>query len=61
MTVFIYERVLQLLEAEGINTLFGIPDPSFSHVCHRRKARLANHCPATTNRLARLWPKPCGA
>jgi acetolactate synthase I/II/III large subunit len=29
MTVFVAERVLQLLEAEGIKTLFGIPDPSF--------------------------------
>jgi acetolactate synthase I/II/III large subunit len=29
MKVFGYERILQLLEAEGIKTLFGIPDPSF--------------------------------
>ncbi len=29
MQVNIYERVLQLLEVEGIRTLFGIPDPSF--------------------------------
>lgn len=29
MPVFVHERILQLLEAEGINTLFGIPDPSF--------------------------------
>jgi thiamine pyrophosphate-dependent acetolactate synthase large subunit-like protein len=28
-TVAIYERVLQLMEAEGVKTLFGIPDPSF--------------------------------
>ncbi len=32
MQVNIYERVLQLMEAEGINTLFGIPDPSFFHM-----------------------------
>ncbi len=32
MLVNIYERVLQLLEAEGIKTLFGIPDPSFFHM-----------------------------
>jgi len=25
----VYERILQLMEAEGIKTLFGIPDPSF--------------------------------
>ncbi|TNF83219.1 MAG: thiamine pyrophosphate-binding protein [Gammaproteobacteria bacterium] len=29
MTVLVHERMLQLFEAEGINTLFGIPDPSF--------------------------------
>ncbi len=32
MQVKIYERVLQLLEVEGIKTLFGIPDPSFFHM-----------------------------
>ena len=32
VSVFIYERVLQLMEAEGIKTLFGIPDPSFFHM-----------------------------
>lgn len=32
MPVPVYERILQLLEAEGINTLFGIPDPNFVHM-----------------------------
>ncbi len=32
MAVPVYERILQLLEAEGINTLFGIPDPNFVHM-----------------------------
>jgi len=32
MLVNVYERVLQLMEAEGIKTLFGIPDPSFFHM-----------------------------
>ena len=32
MQVNIYERVLQLMEMEGIDTLFGIPDPSFFHM-----------------------------
>ncbi len=32
MSIYVYERVLQLMEAEGINTLFGIPDPSFFHM-----------------------------
>jgi thiamine pyrophosphate-dependent acetolactate synthase large subunit-like protein len=30
--VKVYERVLQLFEAEGIKTLFGIPDPNFVHL-----------------------------
>jgi acetolactate synthase I/II/III large subunit len=32
MTVKVYERILQLFEAEGVNTLFGIPDPNFVHM-----------------------------
>ncbi|GAA3384933.1 thiamine pyrophosphate-binding protein [Cryptosporangium minutisporangium] len=34
MTVKVYERILDLLEAEGVNTLFGIPDPNFVHMFH---------------------------
>jgi thiamine pyrophosphate-dependent acetolactate synthase large subunit-like protein len=30
--VKVYERILQLFEAEGIKTLFGIPDPNFVHL-----------------------------
>lgn len=29
MPTFVHDRMLELLEAEGIKTLFGIPDPSF--------------------------------
>jgi acetolactate synthase I/II/III large subunit len=32
MAVKVYERILHLFEAEGINTLFGIPDPNFVHM-----------------------------
>jgi acetolactate synthase I/II/III large subunit len=32
MTIKVYERILQLFEAEGIKTLFGIPDPNFVHM-----------------------------
>ena len=32
MAVKVYERILDLFEAEGINTLFGIPDPNFVHM-----------------------------
>jgi acetolactate synthase I/II/III large subunit len=28
----VYERILELFEAEGIKTLFGIPDPNFVHL-----------------------------
>jgi thiamine pyrophosphate-dependent acetolactate synthase large subunit-like protein len=34
MPVKVYERILQLFEAEGINTIFGIPDPNFVHMFH---------------------------
>ncbi|WP_131626737.1 hypothetical protein, partial [Parafrankia sp. BMG5.11] len=32
MPVKVYERILQLFEAEGIKTIFGIPDPNFVHM-----------------------------
>jgi thiamine pyrophosphate-dependent acetolactate synthase large subunit-like protein len=32
MPVKVYERILQLFEAEGISTIFGIPDPNFVHM-----------------------------
>ena len=31
MCLFI-KRILDLFEAEGVNTLFGIPDPNFVHM-----------------------------
>ncbi|WP_280398737.1 thiamine pyrophosphate-binding protein [Nocardia carnea] len=34
MAVKVYERILDLFEAEGINTIFGIPDPNFVHLFH---------------------------
>ena len=39
MGVKVYERILQLFEAEGINTLFGIPDPNFVHMFHAAQER----------------------
>ncbi|KQY37194.1 MULTISPECIES: thiamine pyrophosphate-binding protein [Nocardia] len=39
MSVKVYERILQLFEAEGINTLFGIPDPNFVHMFHLAEER----------------------
>ncbi|MBW8784695.1 MAG: thiamine pyrophosphate-binding protein [Novosphingobium sp.] len=32
MGVRVYERILDLFEAEGVKTLFGIPDPNFVHL-----------------------------
>ena len=32
MAVPVYKRILDLFEAEGVNTLFGIPDPNFVHM-----------------------------
>ena len=32
MGVKVYQRILELFEAEGIDTLFGIPDPNFVHL-----------------------------
>jgi acetolactate synthase-1/2/3 large subunit len=39
MTVKVYERILRLFEAEGMNTIFGIPDPNFVHLFHRAQER----------------------
>ncbi|PLK26941.1 thiamine pyrophosphate-binding protein [Novosphingobium sp. TH158] len=35
----VYKRILDLLEAEGIKTLFGIPDPNFVHLCLEAESR----------------------
>ena len=32
MSVKVYERILQLFEAEGVKAIFGIPDPNFVHM-----------------------------
>jgi acetolactate synthase I/II/III large subunit len=39
MAVKVYERLLDLFEAEGIKTLFGIPDPNFVHLFHAAEQR----------------------
>jgi len=35
----VYKRILDLFEAEGIRTLFGIPDPNFVHLCLEAERR----------------------
>ncbi len=39
MGVPVYKRILDLFEAEGVNTLFGIPDPNFVHMFTEAEAR----------------------
>jgi len=39
MGVPVYKRILDLFEAEGVNTLFGIPDPNFVHMFLEAEAR----------------------
>lgn len=39
MPVKVYERILDLFEAEGIDTIFGIPDPNFVHLFHLAEER----------------------
>ncbi|AYJ50352.1 thiamine pyrophosphate-binding protein [Rhodococcus sp. P1Y] len=39
MSVKVFERILDLFEAEGINTIFGIPDPNFVHMFHLAEER----------------------
>jgi acetolactate synthase-1/2/3 large subunit len=39
MGVPVYRRILELFEAEGVNTLFGIPDPNFVHMFVEAEAR----------------------
>lgn len=39
MAIFVHERILELLEAEGIRTLIGIPDPSFAGMFVAAEAR----------------------
>ncbi len=38
-TTPVYKRILDLFEAEGITTLFGIPDPNFVHLFLEAEAR----------------------
>ena len=39
MAVPVYKRILDLFEAEGVNTLFGIPDPNFVHMFMEAESR----------------------
>ena len=59
MTVPVYERIVHLLEAEGINTLFGIPDPGFIHMAMTAQKRgwnvIAPHHEQSGGFMADAW------
>jgi acetolactate synthase I/II/III large subunit len=62
----VYKRILDLFEAEGINTLFGIPDPNFVHLFLEAEKRgwtvVSSHHEAATGHMAaaaaRITGKP---
>lgn len=64
MTVPVYERIVDLLEAEGINTLFGIPDPGFIHMAMTAEGRgwkvVAPHHEQAGGFMADAWSRMTG-
>lgn len=64
MSVPVYERVVHLLEAEGIDTLFGIPDPGFIHMAmvaeQRGWAVVAPHHEQSGGFMADAWSRMTG-
>jgi len=62
----VYKRILDLFEAEGINTMFGIPDPNFVHLFLEAETRgwtvVSSHHEAATGHMAaaaaRITGKP---
>lgn len=64
MAVPVYERILHLLEAEGIKTLFGIPDPGFVHMAVTAEGRgwevIAPHHEQAGCFMADAWGRMTG-
>ncbi len=64
MSVPVYERIVDLLEAEGINTLFGIPDPGFIHMAMTAEQRgwnvVAPHHEQAGGFMADAWSRMTG-
>lgn len=60
----VYERILHLLEAEGIKTLFGIPDPGFVHMAVTAEGRgwnvVAPHHEQSGAFMADAWSRMTG-
>ncbi|MCZ6874644.1 MAG: thiamine pyrophosphate-binding protein [bacterium] len=64
MSVPVYERIVHLLEAEGIDTLFGIPDPGFIHMAMTAEQRgwnvVAPHHEQAGGFMADAWSRMTG-
>ena len=64
MTIPVYERILHLLEGEGIRTLFGIPDPGFIHMAVAAEKRgwnvIAPHHEQAGAFMADAWSRMTG-
>lgn len=64
MSVPAYERILDLFEAEGIDTLFGIPDPGFIHMAMTAENRgwnvVAPHHEQSGGFMADAWSRMTG-
>lgn len=64
MSVPVYERIIDLLEKEGINTLFGIPDPGFIHMAMVTEQRgwnvIAPHHEQNGAFMADAWSRMTG-
>ena len=64
MSVKVYERILDLLEVEGINTLFGIPDPGFIHMAMTAEGRgwnvVSPHHEQAGGFMADAWSRMSG-
>jgi thiamine pyrophosphate-dependent acetolactate synthase large subunit-like protein len=62
--VKVYERILDLFEAEGINAIFGIPDPNFVHLFHLADERgwnvVSPHHEAAAGFMAEGWSRMTG-
>jgi thiamine pyrophosphate-dependent acetolactate synthase large subunit-like protein len=64
MKVAVHERIVHLLEAEGIDTLFGIPDPGFIHMAMTAEKRgwnvVAPHHEQAGGFMADAWSRMTG-
>jgi len=64
MSVKVYERILELFEAEGIKTIFGIPDPNFVHLFVAAEERgwdvVTPHHELATGFMAEGWARMTG-